>query len=214
MRAASIILATYCPNSKRHEFAERAFDTIHNTGIKRKDYELIVIDNGGIHANLIDGLDTDIILTSNRNIGQAAALNAGIALALSDNLIVAHDDMNYKDGWLRRGLKMLRKYRNYVVSIGEYEERYVTGKAGKNALFVRKIGGVIFFRRGLFNKVGRFGLTYYSHGGLWIRNLLRKKSRIVVSADPPSTIHIGKGKSIVAGKRSMILEYRKPRSLF
>lgn len=206
MKSTTIIIATFCPNETRYELCAQSFAEIHQTGIDRKDYELIVFDNGGIqaHRDLIKGLEADVILSANRNIGQAKALNAGIAISKSTNLVLMDDDLSYEPGWLKTGLKILYRFPRYVVSLRECGERFITGDAGDGYKFARKVGGVWIMRRALYEKVGRFGMGYYSYGGLWTRNLIRKDSRFVVS-DKPYITHLGRGKSIVGNDREKIL---------
>lgn len=206
MLRASIVVATYCPNGERYNLCKQSFSEIHQTEIPRDKYELIIVNNGGIHHDLIEALDTDVIVTNDRNIGQGAALNEGIAIARSNNLVLMDDDMSYKEGWLKIGLKLLDHFPKYVISLEPIAKRYIIGTIGKHHLS-RKVGGNWIMRRSLYNQIGRFGILYYSFGGLWTRNLLRQGKKFIVSK-VPYLFHLGRGKSIIGRKRSKIHEYR------
>ena len=209
MPKASIVLATYCPDEARRVLCEQSFQEIHRTGVPREEYELIVVNNGGIHADLIEGLNANIIITNSHNVGQAAALNEGIAIARSINLAIMDDDLSYKEGWLQVGLKMLNKYPKYVISLREYGNKYVTQTMKSGHKFARNAGGVWIMRRRLYWLVGRFAMGYYDYGGLWTRNLIRSGSRFVVSKTPFIS-HIGKNYSIIGNKKGLIRRYFDP----
>jgi len=192
---ASIVLVTYCPNQVRYDFCERSFSEIHRTGVPRDKYELIVVNNGGIHGDLIAALDADMVISMDRNVGQAAGLNIGISVSQSINLALMDDDLSYKEGWLQAGLDVLYHYPKHVVSLRAVKKGYVTGVAGRGNKYARKVGGCWILRRELFEKVGRFGMYYFDFGGLWTRNLIRYGSRFVVSKTP-YIFHLGGGKSM------------------
>lgn len=201
MTRASIILATYCPNQERYDFCERSFSEIHQTGLPRKEYELIVVDNGGMHRDLVEALDADVVVTNSRNLGQAAAFNQGISIAKSGCLALMDDDLSYRQGWLKYGWKLLRQFPNHVISLRELDrQRYICGETKDGHKLARKVGGVWIIRKGVYDSVGRFGVGYYSYGGLYTRNLRRKGYTFLVSKEP-YIIHIGHGKSIIGKKQ-------------
>jgi glycosyltransferase involved in cell wall biosynthesis len=205
-------MATYCPYDWRREIVEKSFQDWHEkTGSGRQGYELIIINNGGNHRDLLEGLEPDLLIDTNHNIGQGAGLNIGAILARANTLMFTDDDMRYEPGWLRYGVAMLNKYPDYVVSLRKYGHRYKTGDAGGGNVYSRKAGGVWFMRRWLWQKVGRFGMTYYDFGGLWTRNLIRSGSRFVVSKKAFIS-QIARKRSIIGGKRSKIAEFRNPRT--
>lgn len=198
---ASIILATYCPNQERYDLCEQSFSEIHRTGLPREEYELIVVDNGGIHRDLVEALDADVIVTNTPNLGQAAAFNQGIAIARSGCLALMDDDLSYKQGWLRYGWKLLRQFPNHVISLRELErQKYIYGEAKGGHKLARKVGGVWIIRKGVYDSIGRFGMGYFGYGGLYTRNLRRKGYTFLVSAEP-YIFHIGSGKSIIGKKQ-------------
>jgi glycosyltransferase involved in cell wall biosynthesis len=194
---ASIILATYCPNTERYMLCEKSLCQIHRTsGLERDQYELIVINNGGTHNHLLQDMDADLIITNSKNIGQAAALNQGASVARSDNLAFIDDDLSFEQNWLQVGIKMLNCYQHYVVSLRNVPGRYTIGMTGRGHKEARSVGGNWIMRKWLYEKVGKFGVGYYDFGGLWTRNLIRCGHKFVVSKKP-YIIHMGRGHSIV-----------------
>lgn len=208
MLNTSIILATYCPDMTRYNLCEQSFSEIHNTGINRNEYELIVVNNGGIHQSLIEKLDADIVITNSRNIGQGAALNIGASIARGINIAFVDDDLSYKERWLWMGIKMVKLYPKYVTSLRNYGTKFATGKTAKGHVISRNTGGVWIMRLWLYQKIGRFGMTYYDFGGLWTRNLLRAGHRFVVCKDQ-YIFHLGKKSSIIGNRKGTIKEYRR-----
>ncbi len=80
----------------RYKLAERCFAEIHRTGLDRNAYELIIVNNGGVHHNLIQTVGADLIIANSKNIGQAAALNLGASVARSENLVFLDDDLSFE----------------------------------------------------------------------------------------------------------------------
>ena len=178
----------------RYKLAERCFAEIHKTGLPREIYELIIVNNGGIHSDIFP--DSDLVITNSKNIGQAAALNQGVSIARSDNLVFLDDDLSFEQDWLSVGIKMLNRYKHYVVSLRKVKGRYITGTTGRGYKEARNVGGIWIMKRWLYEKVGKFGVGYYDFGGLWTRNLIRSGHKFVVSKKPFIT-HLGRGHSIV-----------------
>lgn len=208
MMRASIVLATYCPNQERYDLCERSFSEIHRTGIQRDQYELIVVDNGGMHRDLVETLDTDVIVTNSLNLGQAAAFNQGIAIARSKVLALMDDDLSYKQGWLKYGLGILRRFPDHVISLRNLSrKKYIRGETEEGHKIARKVGGVWILRKGVYDAVGRFGMGYYDYGGLYTRNMRRKGFAFLVSKEP-YIFHLGHGKSIIGKKRDGKWKYR------
>ena len=163
--------------------------------MERSEYELIVVNNGGIHADLIDRLDADVVITNSKNLGQGAAMNEGISIAKSINLALMDDDLSYKEGWLQAGLKLLYQYRRYVISMTRIGYRYITAPAKRGCNYARKVGGVWILRKSVYYKVGKFASGVHNYGGLWTRNLIRSGSRFVISKTP-FIFHLGRRKSL------------------
>ncbi len=208
---ASLVLVTYCPDQRRRGFVEKSFPTIHNTGIKREDYELIVFDNGGIHRDLIEELDYDVLITCDHNIGVAAGLNAGFEIAISDNLVAVQDDVYYEDGWLKKGLELLDKYNDSAVAFFGCHRVHRKEDAGPDAFYATKAGGPLMLTRKLFYKIGRFAVEYYTPGGLWERKLIKQGHRLVISKGPRLMRHLGMRASMVARQKGMVNDFRNPR---
>ena len=201
--AASIILATYCPDEIRYKLCQRSFSEIGLTGLPRNSYELIVVDNGGIHQNLIERLGADLIITNETNKGQAAALNQGVAVSKSINLAIMDDDLSYREGWLAVGVRMLKHFPGYVVSLrNDFDpyDKYVTERTRGGHKIAQRAGGVWFMRRNIYDLVGKFGQNYYDYGGLWTRNMRRNDIHFVISKTP-YIFHMGVGESITMKKR-------------
>ena len=76
--------------------------------ISSVDSEVVVIDNGSTdgsvrYLNELSGRDARVRVTcQNRNIGFAAAVNCGVALAHGDIVILLNNDTIVIDGWLER----------------------------------------------------------------------------------------------------------------
>lgn len=214
----SIIMATYCPYDWRREIVEQSFENFHEkTGWARDAYELIIINNGGNHRDLLEGLAPDLLIDTNHNIGQGAGLNIGAILSRALTLMFTDDDLEYKPGWLRYGVNLLHRYPKHVISLREYGKEFATGDAGGGNVYSRKAGGVWFMRRWLWREVGRFGMTYFDFGGLWTRNLLRygketgNDNRFVVSKKP-FIKQIARRRSIIGNKRALIPAFRNTRT--
>jgi len=201
--AASIILATYCPDKIRYELCKRSFSEISQTGLSRNWYELIIIDNGGIHRDLIEELGADLIITNDENMGQAAALKQGIAISKSPNIVLMDDDLSYRKGWLAAGVKMVNYYPEAVISLRhdfDPKQKRVIEKTRRGHMVSDRAGGIWIMRRRIYDLVGEFGQDYYDWGGLWTRNMKRQGIQFVISKTP-YIFHIGEGKSIVRKMR-------------
>jgi len=204
----SIVLATYCPDRERYALCEQSFSEIHRTGLPRNWYELIVVDNGGIHRDLVEALDADVIITNSINLGQAAAYNQGIAIARAKCLALMDDDLSYKQGWLKYGWGLLRRFPNHVISLRSLRRKsYIYGETEEGHKIAKKVGGVWIIRKGVYDAVGRFGMGYYDYGGLYTRNLRRKGFTFLVSKEP-YIFHLGHKKSIIGNKRDGKWKYR------
>ena len=198
---ASIILATYCPDQPRYELCKRSFAEIHNTGIPREDYQLIVIDNGGIHKDLIAQLGADIIVWNKVNLGQGGGLNEGSALAASSNLAFIDDDLSYRSGWLYEGVRLIERHSSMVgclKDLSRIKAKYFVGKTKSGNPIYRKVGGVWIMKRQIFNLYGPFSAGYYSFGGLFTRVLIRNKVNFVGGKEP-YIFQLGEKKSVKGG---------------
>lgn len=201
--AASIILATYCPDDVRYRLCQRSFSEIGATGLPRAWYELIVVDNGGLHRGLIEGLGADRIITNDKNIGQAAGLKQGISVAKSPNIALMDDDLSYRNGWLAAGVKMINYFPTYVVSLRhdfDPKRKHVIETTRQGHMIAERAGGVWIMRRRIYDLVGDLGQDYYDYGGLWIRNMKRRGIKFVISKTP-YIFHMGAGVSITTKKR-------------
>lgn len=204
----SIVLVTYCPTDVRYGLCERSFTEIHGTGVDRKEYELIVFNNGGIHADLIEGLDADIVLSADHNIGVGAAFNAGISIALGDTLALMQDDLGYKDGWLARGIDIAKRFPGYVTSLLPCDELFITGEIDDELFYSRKVPMSHIMSRKFFHQIGLYRNNIFSPGGEWIKRLIRSGSRFVVSRES-YIFHIGARLSIIGGNKEAIKSYRR-----
>jgi len=203
----SIVIVTYCPSDVRYELCKRSFAEFQNTGVDREDYELIVFNNGGIHADLVESLDADIILSTDRNIGVGAAFNAGTSITIGKVLALMQDDLGYKEGWLKRGLEILKCYPNDVVALMAADNNVRLGEADEDCYYSRKSPMAHIMTRKLFCHVGEYRNNIYSPGGEWIKRLIRGGSKFVHPNEPYIT-HIGAGLSIIGSNRAAIREYR------
>ena len=202
--AASIILATYCPDEIRYGYCQESFVQLKETGLPRKWYEIIVIDNGGIHRDLIDQLGADLVITNSRNIGQAAALNQGVAVARSPNLVLIDDDLAYRKRWLAMAVKMVNYYPEAVISLrhdADPKGKYIVGITRRGHKIAKRAGGIWTMRRAIYDLVGPFGQGYFDWGGLWTRNMRRKGMRFIISKTP-YIFHVGADHSLLGKSRS------------
>lgn len=203
----SIVIVTYCPSDVRYELCKRSFAEFQNTGIDREDYELIVFNNGGIHDDLVASLNTDIILSADRNIGVGAAFNAGISVTIGTVLALMQDDLGYKEGWLKRGLEILKRYPNDVVALMAADNNVKLGEVDEDCYYSRKSPMAHIMTRKLFCRVGEYRNNIYSPGGEWIKRLIRGGSKFV-HPNESYIRHIGAGLSIIGSNRAAIREYR------
>ena len=205
---ASIILATYCPTVDRARLVERSFGELPQTGVSREDYEIIVVNNGGLHEAMIEDLSPDITIRTSYNLGQASGLNIGASIARSKNLVFVDDDLSYKPGWLKVGIQMVNKFPRNVISLRAYGQQFATERTPKGHYISRKAGGCWLMRASLFWKLGRFSNRHYDFGGLWTRQLLRSGSRFVISKTPFME-HLGADLSIIGNNKEFIRSYRR-----
>lgn len=191
MVKASIVIATYCPVGERMELVARSFNELHQTGVEREEYEVIVIANGGIHGPVVGGLEKDLLITCSRNIGQPAALNAGISAARGEFVFQMDDDLSYKPGWLAYGLEMLRLYRSGIIQLRQatVKPRRRT-KAGH--FVVSHHGGQYIAHRAIFRRVGMFNTDLWRWAGLWERQASRSGYQFITAKEPQIT-HLGVG---------------------
>ena len=201
--AASIILASYCPNEARYRLCQDSFAEIGETGLPRNWYELIVVDNGGVHRDLIEALGADLVITNSHNVGQAASLNQGVAIAKSPNLVLLDDDLVYQKGWLAAAVKMVNYYPENVISLrhdADPKGKYVLGITRRGDKIAKRVGGVWVMRRRIYDLVGDFPQSYYDWGGLWTRNMRRQGVRFIVSKTP-YIFHRGAEHSLIGKSR-------------
>lgn len=191
----AIIIASFCPDEKRKEIVKQSFLEIHNTGMPRDHYEIIIVNNGGIHEDLIGELDTDLVITNDKNIGQAAAFNQAIATTNAFYLALMDDDLSYSDGWLKYGMRLVRRHPCHIISLREYGKKYQIGETDDGYILSRKVGGVWMMNRTIYETVGPFGADYFDWGGLWTRNMRAKGFTFLVSRKP-MIFHIGRKRSL------------------
>ena len=203
----SVVIVTYCPSDVRYELCKRSFAEFHNTGIERKDYELIVFNNGGIHADLVASLKADILLSADRNIGVGVAFNAGISITIGTMLALMQDDLGYKEGWLKRGLEIAQHYPNDVTALMAADSYVRLDDIDDDYYYSRKSPMAHIMTRKLFDRVGTYRNNIFSPGGEWIKRLIRGGSKFVHPNEPYIT-HIGAGRSIIGNNRAAIREYR------
>lgn len=201
MLKASIIIPTYCPTKERYELCEKSFAEIHQTGLERREYELILINNGGIpdHQELIGNLDVDVSIAEPENIGNAKGINEGLHYATGSVIALMDDDLSYKPGWLKKGLELLETQEKVLVSLREIGKiKYVVGTTREGNFLARKVGGCWIVRRSVLDTFGNFP-SVYGFDGVYARRFLRAGYVFLVSKEPYIK-HLGEGKSIIYGK--------------
>jgi len=192
---ASIVIATYCPSKERLDLVERSFLNLHATGIPRDEYELIICDNGGFQPDLIMALEPDLKITYSKNVGQPAALNAGISAARGEVIFQMDDDLLYGQGWVAYGLGMLDTYPSAIVQLRPPISPIVETTRGGHGIVTRH-GGHYIARREVFRKCGPFSTEHYRWAGLWERQASRRGYRFLVAKDP-QIVHLGEGHSLL-----------------
>ena len=200
---ASIILVTYCPNEERKALSIKSFETLHKTGLERKDYELIVINNGGIHQELIDSLEPNIEIKNRVNtIFPAIGKNQGMRLARGEYVSFVDDDLLFSEGWLKEGIDMLEKYPNekLVASVRYlgHPQRYSMGKLD-NHLLVSKVGGWWILKKEIMDRYGDFKVGISEDKNYWKKNFKPNGYRFILS-EKPYILHLGERKSILMGQ--------------
>lgn len=194
---ASIVLATYCPNEQRRDICRQSFAGLNRTGFDRGEYEVIVVNNGGVHGDLVAGIGADLMIACSRNVGQPAALNAGISAARGDYIFQMDDDLAYKDGWMAYGLDMLEHYPHGIIQLRTTKRRLQT-RTKTGHFIVAHHGGQYISRRSIFRKVGPFDTDTFHWAGLWERNAARKGYQFIAAGEP-QTIHLGGALSLQDG---------------
>lgn len=195
---ASIVLATYCPNETRLEICEQSFAFLHLTGLPRDEYELIVVNNGGLHGALVGDIGADLVIACSRNIGQPAALNAGISAARGDYIFQVDDDLDYKFGWMDYGLEMLRLYPKAIMQLRTHLPGSVNTMTREGHFIISHHGGQFIAHRSVFRKVGAFNCELFHWAGLWERNAARHGYQFIAAKDP-QTVHLGGAASLQDG---------------
>jgi glycosyltransferase involved in cell wall biosynthesis len=194
----SIILVTYCPSQERYELCQQCFSTIHQTGLKRKEYELIVVNNGGIHQELVDKLDKDIEIRNKINIGLAEGRNQGIILSKGDYLAIVDDDLFFKNNWLKTGIELLEKYKKerILVSLRAIRnwKRYLMRWVDDYPI-VNKVGAIWIFEKKIIRKYGYFKEGYSIEREYSKR--FKKDGYLFLLSKNPYIFHLGEKKSII-----------------
>lgn len=197
-KIVSIILVTYCPSLERMDLNQKCFETIHKTGLARGDYELIVINNGGL---LLDTskLDSDVEVKNKINVGQAGGKNQGIKLASGKYVAFMDDDLLFEEGWLKHGIDLLEKYpeEKLIASVRYLDspERYQMGELDGH-LLLSKVGGWWIMKKSLIDECGLFTIKYSEDRDYWKRYLKIRGYRFILSKEP-YIFHLGEEKSIL-----------------
>lgn len=181
-RYTSIIIASYIPDDLRAKTFRTSLDSLFET-TKNYPVEIIIIDNGGnesISKYLRELTEQGLIQTyiyNARNMHFGFARNQGLAMAHGNYMVIADNDILYKEGWLEACWKPLELYPNKKIystpveyPTGFLKERYDRGKldvfgveynlnmrAGSNCFMIRKKD---------FNKIGKF-MIHRIAGSRW-----------------------------------------------
>lgn len=187
------MIATYCPDVIRRGLVAQSFSEVRRTGVTSSEYELIVVNNGGIQQECVEALMPDLVINCSENIGQPRALNAGIGASRGYYIFQMDDDLSYEDGWLNVGMRLLKKYPRAVIQLRE--PRYVVGKTRFGHPVVSRHGGCYCATRKTFAEVGPFSHSQYRWASLWERGAHRQ-GRQFIAAKSPQVFHLGEGLSM------------------
>lgn len=114
-RYTSIIIASYIPDELRAKMFRTSLDTLLET-TEGLPVEIIIVDNGGnvslsgyIDGLLLGGAVQTVIHNAN-NMHFGFARNQGLASANGNYIVIADNDILYRDGWLEACWKVLEAY--------------------------------------------------------------------------------------------------------
>ena len=146
-------------------FAENCFKRILRY---TKDFELILIDNGSVHGKDLLNEYADILITNDKNLGFAKAVNQGFRRATGEYICVVNNDIFVYQGWLEALIKTFKdnpdcgvampalmkqtKRGDEALQITEIDLTKNFGKYGKGAEF----GSCWLTKREILDKVGLF----------------------------------------------------------
>ena len=182
MPKTSIIWTHWAMSEERSDIAQRSLISLIET-TRNLPVEIIVVDNGAsledssFFLDLVQKKQIQFYLRNSENLYFGYARNKGVDLSCGDYLVFSDNDIEYKSGWLNKGLAILeanpgkklaftplrtdRQHRNEKYWRGELEfegEKYLLNlKAGSNSWLIRRED---------FEKIGKFR-NHRVAGSIW-----------------------------------------------
>lgn len=189
-RYTSVVIVSNVPNEMRAKMFRTSLETLIET---TKDYpvEIIVVDNGGnedVSKLLLAWTSKNIIhcyIRNSSNLSFGFGRNQGLAATKGNYLVIADNDILYKEGWLEACWKPLELYPDkkiYSTPIeyptGFYKERYDQGTLNVDGveygLNMRAGSNCFMIRRKDLEKIGQFWVHRIA-GSRWTDKAVKMK---------------------------------------
>lgn len=197
-RYTSIIIATHTTNSFRSQSLRESILSLIAT-VSKHPVEIIVIDNACIYSDsmwlfsLVGKGHIQCYIQNQTNMHFGYARNQGFKMAHGNYIVIADDDIYYRDGWFEACIDPLEIYPDKKIystpleyPTGVLKEKYDSGKLfvkGKEYNLNMRAGSNCFMiRRSDFETIGLFK-NHRIAGSKWTDEAVRKGYLAAVSPD-------------------------------
>ena|SRR3990167_5316565 len=208
MEKTSIIFTSWGMDNARSDAMRKSLLSLIAT-TKNLPTEIIVVDNGGNRSDsrfllaLVDKSDVQHYVRNSSNLYFGYARNQGFDLSCGEYIVFSDNDIEYKDGWLEKGLKVLKAFpdkkiaftplrtdRIHRLSSGRHYSGELELDGEKFRLNMRAGSNSWLMRREDFPVIGRFR-NHYIAGSKWTDAFVRAGYSMVVMDHEPLAIDIG-----------------------
>lgn len=185
-KVISIILTHWSQNEFRSETMKKCLNSLIET-TKHLPVEIIVVDNGGDWESsewLFRNKAIQHYVRNTENLYFGWGRNIGYEISSGDYLVFSDNDIEYKQGWLDKGLAILkanpdkkiaytplrtdRQHRHHLYWRGELkfegEKLLLNTRAGSNSWLIRRKD---------FEEIGKF-INHKVAGSIWQDNFVNK----------------------------------------
>ena len=188
----SVVVVTW----NRKELVQRCMESLLRT--VPAGTQIIVVDNGSTDGTVeyLETLPVELVKLD-RNYGKGVALNIGITKARGEYFLLLDSDIVLPEGWYDEILKFLREDTGWITL--PYEGMDLPERFLKENLYEAPSvdGGMVFGRREVFEKIGRFREDVLL-GGIDTDYMNRTRSkglRVGYTKSDLKLIHLGKEES-------------------
>lgn len=201
---SKFFISVIIPVFNEEDHLRSCLDSILDQNMNKKNYEIIVVDNGSTDNSFSIAKDYQIGLYSLENANVGAVRNFGASVAKGDILVFLDSDCVVCDSWLSQLSKDLTSSENVVLGGGCslpcnpcWLEKYWFLESPQSPNIPKDlIGAAIALKREHFDAVGGFDETITSGEDTKLSKSLEKAGLNILIDQKYNVIHLGNAKNI------------------